>query len=234
MLFVIILLSLLLVGVLLFTIINCYTRDTYIRVYDENGKEIEHLTELYNYHKLDVDKLKVARVIHGTKYYPCRYITKKKLAWEDSETIRFFVGVFITCLSLFALAICGVVGICRNNSIVKAQTTMAYQVRIEDLEDREQTIRNCLKGEYQIQYTIQDGTYRIILDQPLEMKKSIDEYNKEVRELKQDIYTRKIHLQSPWLNWFTTPIENLDEYNPDARNYKEVLGDSLKIFEIVY
>ena len=44
---------------------------------------------------------------------------------------------------------------------------------------------------------------------------------------------KKYAYESPWLNWFNNnAFTKLEGYNKDATTYKDILGDSLKTFNL--
>ena len=202
-------------------------------IYNENG-----VTRKYGKY-IEPAKDKDGKDMHFDYYteYPCDYHCKKRVSKDDGWDLGDRgSGFSLAGMIVFGIAILatGIPCLVAHGTVDVAKTQTTYEVRIEDLKDRENTIYLTLSGDFNL--TVEDSsatTYHVIVDKPVDIMASVNEYNQEVKELKKDLYMEKVCSESPWINWFVSPgFKNVEGYNANAKSYRDILGDNLKTFEL--
>ena len=164
-----------------------------------------------------------------------RIVPYHKSHWSycDFENARGIAGWIGAVLFFLAVAIGGGTSIAHNGPMHQEEYATKLTVELDDLHDRQETIYLTLAGDFN--FKVNDGGtyYHVLVDKPLDMMNTINKYNADVKAFKQELYLEKVRLASPWVNTFINPgFKRVDGYNDNARNYKEILGDSLKTFEL--
>lgn len=215
-----------------------YVVDSEEWVYDENGD-----VEQVGYKIRDYEKLKLKEY----ETYRCKRIYRRKLTkeeWWDFETkgAIWYLTIGI-CTFLLALGT-GISCICINSPLSQQRHALNISCEIEKLYSRENTLRLTLSGDLSLKVEDSTSTYHVIVDKPIEIKQTIDDYNNDVLDLKKSIYIEKISSENIWINWFINHgfknINVLDEndetvyiYNSDATTYRDILGNYLKTFNLI-
>lgn len=189
-----------------------YVLDEKHGCYSVAGGDIE------NFEKLGLKEFQI---------YRCKKVlASKKIRranWDSSINAIFF----FLAIPMVPFGIC--IGV--HSSITINFRTNNYIVKIDDLRDRESTLLMTLKGSYNIDTNA--TTYHILIDKPLTTMAEINQYNSDVKEFKSELYKQKVCRDNPWINWLTCPaVERLENYNPDATSYRDILGTELKTFEL--
>lgn len=168
---------------------------------------------------------------------PCICKVKRSLEWNScydlGDNARGVLGLILGMLSLIAFMSTGIFCIVANGPVNQNTLALNVECEIEKLQNKENTLHLTLAGDLGLTVTDTTSTYHVVVDKPIEIKTAIDSYNNDVLSLKKDLYTLKIKSDSPWFNWFTNPgFKNVEHYNANATSYKDILGDSLKTFEL--
>lgn len=207
-------------------------------VYDENGDEEHAGYVIRDYEKLNLDKCKT---------YKCKRIYRHKLVreewWDLEHKGAIWYLIIGICSALLALST-GISCICINSSLSQQQHALDISCEIEKLYSRENTLHLALAGDLNLKVEDLTSTYHVIVDKPIEIKQTIDDYNNDVLDLKKSIYIEKISSENIWINWFINHgfknVNVLDEndetiyiYNPNATTYRDVLGNYLKTFNLI-
>lgn len=156
------------------------------------------------------------------------YKIRKKIRrrQNDGEEVDYvLMGIPLGIAIIALLAMTPVSLIEKTGALTIEKQRMQYEAQIEELQLRSKTIQDTLEGKYVIQYNTAGGNDILIhMDEVGSTATYIADYNKAVLELKTDIYNEKLHLESPWFNWFTCEgFTKIEGYNPDATSYKLVL-----------
>ena len=215
-----------------------YINDSDEWIYDENGKVEQLGFKIRDYKKLNLEEYKT---------YKCKLIHKRKLTKEewwglDSKGAAWYLTVGI--LSFLLALSTGISCICINSSLSQQQHALNISCEIEKLYSRETTLHLALAGDLNLEVEDSASAYHVIVDKPIEIKQAIDNYNNDVLDLKKSIYIEKISSENIWINWFinhgfkNVNIKNENDetvyiYNPNANNYRDVLGDYLKTFTLI-
>ena len=178
----------------------------------------------YNIKYMEVPTTTRTRIVpyHKDHWYYC-----------DFENARGLVGWIGVVVFFLAVAISGGISIAHNGPMHQEEYATKLTVALDDLHDRQETIYLTLSGD--LNFKVNDGgtVYHVLVDKPLDMMNTINNYNTDVKAFKQELYLEKVRLASPWVNTFINPgFKRVDGYNDNARNYKEILGDNLKTFEL--
>lgn len=150
--------------------------------------------------------------------------------WHDN---LFLLGTISSVLFGAAFLVCGIVCIVANAPLMITENCVEATARIDRLKDKQSAIYQTLAGELNLSIKEEQAVYHVIIDKPLDMAAFIHEYNCEVIDFKKDLYMKKVANDSLWINWFTNPgFKEVEGYNDSATNYKDILGDTLKTFEL--
>ena len=207
-------------GIIVTIVCSCFRtvrgKPTYI--YNPKGKCTNLGCEIEN-----MDELKLAPL---TVYRCDKVLPKGKIKWYGLD---FDNGIYLFWLIIpLAFLIWPMIS---NSSLTVNLMLNNYIARMDTLKDRETTLYLTIKGNYNID--ADSNTYHVLVDKPVEIMSEINEYNADVKEFKMDIYTQKTFRDNPWIGWFTCPaFQKLDNYNPQATTYRDVLGNELKTFEL--
>ena len=228
MIFVITLGVLTLLGIGLFISGFLETDLKYVYIYDEKGDCMK-----YSY---DIDDWKGHDLPRGERL-PCICKVKRSLEWNScydlGDNARGVIGLILGILSLIAFMSTCSFCLIANGPVNQNTLALEVECEIEKLQNKENTLHLTLAGDLGLTVTDTTSTYHVVVDKPIEIKTAIDSYNNDVLSLKKDLYTLKIKSDSPWFNWFTNPgFKNVEHYNANATSYKDILGDSLKTFEL--
>ena len=171
---------------------------------------------------------------YAIKYYRLKASKKNKLVWSaDFDNYRTGFGLGLGAVFLIALLGCGIPCIVHHGPLNQEVYATKLTVQLDDLHDRQNTIYLTLAGDLNLSVQDDGATYHVIVDKPLDMANTINEYNTDVKAFKQELYLEKCRSASPWTNWFINPgYTKVDGYNASAKTYKDILGDTLKTFEL--
>ncbi len=153
-----------------------------------------------------------------------------KYYWDEVFTLW---GVTLSFLSGVPLLVCGIICMCINTPTQRVIQAIENNAKVYTLKDRQSTIYQALTGELSL--TVQDTgrEYHVIIDSPLDIANAIYEYNCQVIDFKKNLYVKKVQYDSPWINWFQNPgFKDVEGYNDSATDYRDILGDTLKTFEL--
>ena len=242
----------LLVGILigLGLLISCFFHFNYVYYYDPNGsyvREFEDLTFRNKKEQKTVRQLVETELCkkhclgenetpsdYNVRHYDLKAVRRKKLVcYSDFDTYRAGWGLGIGAIFLLALLGCGIPCIVHHGPLNQEVYTTKLTVKLDDLHDRQNTIYLTLAGDLNLSVQDDGSTYHVIVDKPIDMANTINEYNTDVKAFKQELYLEKCRSASPWTNWFINPgYTKVDGYNASAKTYKDILGDTLKTFEL--
>ena len=207
-------------------------KDTYVLGVAESGKYDCVVTgrNIRNWEDLGLEPWK--------SYPAIRVPGKRKLKFETKDTrpsqqIRFNIGASLFWVfSAFSLLF-GLVCLNTQNDIAQENKCVSLTADMEKLTNRENTLRLTLAGDMGFKVTDSQSTYHVVVDRPIDNKAEVDNYNNDVIEFKRYIYMEKFKLDNPWTSWFVNPgFTRMEHYNPNATCYSDILGDSLKTFEL--
>lgn len=151
--------------------------------------------------------------------------------WHDNLWI---LGMLLSAAFGLSVLVCGIVCIVANTPTMSAQSYVGITAKIDKLKDKQSVIYQTLAGEMNLPVKEERGEYHVVIDKPLDMANSINEYNCEVINLKSDLYMNKVMSDDLWINWFVNQgFKEVEGYNDSATDYKDILGDTLKTFELV-
>jgi len=151
-------------------------------------------------------------------------------SWHDNLLL---LGAISFCLFGIPLLVCGIVCIVTNVPLTTIENRVEITARIDILKDKQFAIYQTLAGELNLSIKEEEAVYHVIIDKPLDMAAFIHEYNCEVIDFKKDLYMDKVANDNIWINWFVNPgFKEVEGYNDSATNYKDILGDTLKTFEL--
>ena len=168
------------------------------------------------------------------RYYDTPVKLKTRLAANgvDFDTIRGYAGWITGVVMLIAFAATGFTCIAHHGPLHQEEYATKLNVALDDLQDRQNRLYDTLDGELNITTDASGNIYHIIVDVPNETRAVIDAYNADVRSFQEKIYLEKIRSESPWTNTFINPgFKKVEGYNPNAKIYNEILGDTLKTFK---
>ena len=168
------------------------------------------------------------------KYYRLNASKRNKLTFcLDFDSYRAGFGIGLGALFLLALLGCGIPCIINHGPLNQEVYATKLTVQLDDLHDRQNTIYLTLAGDLNLSVQDDGATYHVIVDRPIDMANTINEYNTDVKAFKQELYLEKCRSTSHWTNWFINPgYTKVDGYNASAKTYKDILGDTLKTFEL--
>lgn len=151
--------------------------------------------------------------------------------WHDNLWI---LGMLLSAAFGISILVCGIVCIVMNAPTMTAESYVGITAQIDKLKDRQAAIYQTLAGEMNLPVKEGRAEYHVVIDKPLDMANSIHEYNCEVINLKSDLYMNKVMSDDLWINWFVNQgFKEVEGYNGSATDYKDILGDTLKTFELV-
>lgn len=196
-----------------------------IRHYDPTGKS-EWKADAW-----DIDDLPDELREHAWDRFPVTFENKPYWDWDWN---------IASVPLLIAAVIAGLGGLPAGINCALSHSPMSVQLEAADLNSeydklsyREQTIHKALEGDMGITVEESPTVYHVIVDNPIDVKLAIDEYNCGVVDFKTNVYKMKVKHDNPWISWFCSPaFEQVEGYNPDATSYKDVLGEHLKTFEV--
>ena len=169
------------------------------------------------------------------RYYDTPVKLKTRLAANgvDFDTIRGYAGWITGVVMLIAFAATGITCIAHHGPLHQEEYATKLTVELDDLHDRQETIYLTLAGDLNFKVNDSGTYYHVIVDKPLDMAQTINEYNTDVKAFKQHMYLEKIRSTNPWTNTFINPgFKKVEGYNGSAKSYKDILGDTLKTFEL--
>lgn len=171
---------------------------------------------------------------YNIRHYDLKAVKRKKVfCYTDLDTYRAGCGFGLGAVFLVALLGCGIPCIVNHGPLNQEIYTTKLTVQLDDLHDRQNTIYLTLAGDLNLSVQDDGATYHVIVDKPIDMANTINEYNTDVKAFKQELYLEKCRSVSPWTNWFINPgYTKVDGYNASAKTYKDILGDTLKTFEL--
>ena len=194
-------------------------------IYDEKGDLVEYGHDIENYQKLGLK-------CYGE--YPCRKETFRRLEFTGNHEWGMGISGTIAVVALIADIWCGIHCAVEHGQLHAAENQLWWEVEVDKLAKREDTLRLYLAGDLNLEVEVETTTYHVIVDKPIEMKNEIDAYNNDIMDLKQHLFKNKLYITSPWTNWFMNPgFTKLEHYNKNATSYRDILGDTLKTFELV-
>jgi hypothetical protein len=198
-----------------------YTRERTEKIWhnDENGPETKIVPSIWE------NGFREERGYHEEK----TIIEKSKVEignWSGGASGAWFVffAVFAIASLFFAIN-----DICVNSKIVKEKQYVEYQLQIDTLKQKQNTLKQMLDGDYVID---NDGTYHIIVDIPSSTCELINKYNKSVLDIKSEIYLLHQKATSNWIGWFYCKgYQKIENFNANATDYKTIISG---LTEFVY
>jgi len=231
-------------------ILSCLFHFEGVYYYNPNGKYNKDFEDLTFKNQKDKDRVKNIVIkelrekagkdesynpdYYAIKYYKLKASIRKKLScYADFDTYRTGWGLGLGGAFLLALLGCGIPCMVNHGPLNQEIYTTKLTVKLDDLHDRQNTIYLTLAGDLNLSVQDDGATYHVIVDRPIDMANTINEYNTDVKAFKQELYLEKCRSASPWTNWFINPgYTKVDGYNASAKTYKDILGDTLKTFEL--
>lgn len=225
MIVMIILLSIL--GILLLCIVLGLHEFQDYPVYSEYG---EYSYDFKDFRRSDQEKIAKKLNQEVSEIYRYREFPAKrryKLVPDecvDIDDYKICVPLLIGIPFLIANVICGIICISNHTDIHREEIFTKYQMQINNLKEEAITIDNYLTGDLVMDIEASGSTYHVIVDKSFEIKENIINYNRSVNALKADLYMRKVKCSNPWTSWFWCDGATLlEDYNPDARVYTDIL-----------
>lgn len=209
----------------------------YVEFEDEetyNKLILEFKKEFIKEHKLTTIKLEEINDSNVRwNEVPCDVITTKHLKWNGLATPvdDGFGTAGLACGIVFLIGglLCGGFAIGAHCNASKSHQRVAYERVVNELEFKQNNLYNTLNGlnENNIQTTA--NSY-IVYDMG-SIALTINDYNTEVLNFKEELYHTKLLSENPWTNWYVCPVfKEIKGYNKNATNYKDILGENLKVF----